>query len=57
MLESIIGPTLSSIQIELEETFPQVNPHPKEDLNSVMYKAGQRSVVEWDTKRINKDEI
>jgi len=57
MLESIIGPTISSIQVELEENFPPVTPHPKQDLGSIMYLAGQRSVVEWYNKRITKDEI
>jgi len=56
MLEAIIGPTIGSIQIELEETFPPVNPHPKQDFGSIMYQAGQRSVVEWYNKRISKEE-
>jgi len=46
-LESILGPTPESILQELEEKFPPVNPHPKEDIGAIMYKAGQRSVVEW----------
>ena len=56
MLEAIIGPTIGSIQIELEENFPPVNPHPKQDLGSIMYLAGQRSVVEWYNKRISKED-
>ena len=56
MLESLIGPTISSIQVELEENFPPVNPPPKQDLGSIMYLAGQRSVVEWYNKRVAKDE-
>ena len=56
MLESIIGPTISSIQAELEENFPPVNPHPKQNIGEVMYLAGQRSVVEWYNKRVSKDE-
>ena len=56
MLEAIIGPTISSIQIELEENFPPVNPHPKQSIGEVMYLAGQRSVVEWYNKRVAKDE-
>ena len=56
MLEAIIGPTIGSIQIELEETFPPVNPHPKQDFGSIMYQVGQRSVVEWYNKRISKEE-
>jgi len=55
MLESIIGPTISSIQIELDEPFPPVNPHPKQSIGEVMYLAGQRSVVEWYNKRIDKE--
>ena len=56
MLESIIGPTIGSLQIELEETYPPVNPHPKQDYGSIMYQAGQRSVVEWYNKRISKED-
>jgi hypothetical protein len=56
MLEAIIGPTIGSIQIELEENFPPVNPHPKQSIGEVMYLAGQRSVVEWYNKRINKED-
>ena len=56
MLESIIGPTISSIQVELEENFPPVNPHPKQSIGEVMYLAGQRSVVEWYNKIVAKDE-
>ena len=56
MLEAIIGPTIGSIQIELEENFPPVNPHPKQSIGEVMYLAGQRSVVEWYNKRISKED-
>ena len=52
MLEPLLGPTVESILLELEENFPPVNPHPKEELGSIMYKAGQRSVIEWISKRI-----
>ena len=53
ILEPIIGPTLPFIVEELEEKFPPVNPHPKEELASIMYKAGQRSVVEWIVNRLD----
>jgi hypothetical protein len=46
-LESILGPNLESVLLEMEEKFPPVNPHPKEDIGAIMYKSGQRSVVEW----------
>ena len=32
---------------QLEQIFPQVNPAPTDDLATIMYRAGQRSVVEW----------
>ena len=54
MLEPIIGPTPESLLNELEETFPPSTPHPKEELASIMYKAGQRSVVEWYRERLTK---
>jgi|TARA_R100000458_G_C8123396_1_gene141338 hypothetical protein len=54
ILEPIIGPTLPFILEELEEKFPPVNPHPKEELASIMYKAGQRSVVEWIVNRLDE---
>ena len=54
ILEPIIGPTLPFIVEELEENFPPVNPHPKAELASIMYKAGQRSVVEWIVNRLDE---
>ena len=55
-LESILGPTLESILLELDEKFPTVNPHPKEEIGAIMYKSGQRSVVDWINNRINNDD-
>ena len=52
MLEPLIGPTVESLLLEMEEKFPPVNPHPKEELSSIMYKAGQRSVIEWYRNRL-----
>tara|TARA_Y100000401_G_C8139717_1_gene134265 strand:+ start:235 stop:372 length:138 start_codon:yes stop_codon:yes gene_type:complete len=37
----------------MDDKFPPVNPHPKEQLSAIMYKAGQRSVVEWYKERVN----
>ena len=55
MLEPLIGPNAQAILLELEEKFPPVNPHPKEDIGAIMYKSGQRSVVEWIAKRLDED--
>ena len=54
-LEPLIGPTIESLVNEMEEKFPPVNPHPKEELSSIMYKAGQRSVVEWYKSRLDNE--
>ena len=52
-LEPILGPNPQSLLLEMEEKFPTINPHPKEELASIMYKAGQRSVVEWYKNRLD----
>ena len=54
-LEPLLGPNPESLLLEMEERFQAVNPHPKEELSSIMYKAGQRSVVEWYEARLNDD--
>ena len=55
MLEPLIGPNMQAVLAELDEKFPPVNPHPKEEIAAIMYKAGQRSVVDWISKRLNED--
>jgi hypothetical protein len=42
---------------EDEDKFPPKSPHPKEELNTIMYQAGQRSIVEWINIRVNEDEL
>jgi hypothetical protein len=32
---------------QLEETFPPTNPSPEDTMEKIMYRSGQRSVVEW----------
>ena len=55
MLEAVLGPRVDDkILQEMEQNFPPHNPHPKEELSSIMYKAGQRSVVEWLVKRLEE---
>jgi len=52
-----LGLTVERLLEELEDNYPPVTPHPKEELNTIMYKAGQRSIVEWINKRINEEEV
>ena len=48
-----LGLTVDRLLEELEAQFPPFTPHPKEELASIMYKAGQRSVVEWYKNRLD----
>jgi len=54
-LEPVLGPNPQSLLLEMEDRFKASNPHPKEELPSIMYKAGQRSVVEWYKARLEDD--
>ena len=54
-LEAILGPNLESILAELEEIYPPTNPSPDESMEKIMYRSGQRSVVEWIKDRINEE--
>ena len=54
-LEPLLGPNTQSLLQEMEEKFPPINPHPKEELSVIMYKAGQRSVVEWMRHRLEEE--
>ena len=54
-LEPLLGPNIQSLATEMDQKFPHINPHPKEDIAAIMYKAGQRSVVEWYQERIDNE--
>tara|TARA_B100001778_G_scaffold147978_1_gene121709 strand:+ start:1801 stop:1977 length:177 start_codon:yes stop_codon:yes gene_type:complete len=41
------GMELQAMLSTLGETFPPVNPTPTDDLATIMYRSGQRSVVEF----------
>ena len=36
-----------AVVVELEELFPPVNPGPGDTISTIMYRAGQRSVIEY----------
>ena len=55
MLEAVLGPRVDdNILKEMQDNFPQHTPHPKEELSVIMYKAGQRSVVDWLINRLEE---
>jgi hypothetical protein len=43
----IKGMTATAMLAKLEETFPPTNPTPEDTMEKIMYRSGQRSVVEW----------
>jgi len=48
------GMELHAILSNLEETFPPVTPTPADPLALIMYRAGQRSVVEYIQSQMEK---
>ena len=45
--------TVERLLAELEERFPITNPQPGTDLDQIMYRSGQRSVVDWVASRLS----
>ena len=50
-LESL-GLQAKSILAEMEENFPPLSAGPTDQIQHIMYRAGQRSVVDWLTNRL-----
>ena len=42
-----MGMQARGLEHQLEETFPPTNPTPEDSMEKIMYRSGQRSVVEW----------
>jgi len=49
----VFGMQANAIIAELDSYFPPVTPSPTDSIETIMYKAGQRSVVEWLQQRMN----
>ena len=43
----VLGMQSRSLVLQLEESFPPTNPNPEDTMEKIMYRSGQRSVVEW----------
>ena len=54
MLEAVFGPELLTILKEMEEIYPPLSAGPTDEISHIMYRAGQRSVVDWLTLRITE---
>ena len=55
MPNPILQLDINHILQEMEDIYPPVNPTPEVTTNQIMYRAGQRSVVEWLQQRITQD--
>lgn len=55
MLE-IFGMEVRAVLTEMEDRFPPVTPSPEDSIEKIMYRSGQRSVVEWLVNRLEDNE-
>jgi len=39
----------------MEENFPPTNPGPGDSISAIMYRSGQRSVVEWLNHKLSEE--
>jgi hypothetical protein len=54
MLETL-GMQARALTQVLDETFPPTNPTPDDSMEKIMYRSGQRSVVEWVIKYMEEN--
>ena len=54
MLE-VLGMNSRGLIHALEESFPPTNPTPDDTMEKIMYRSGQRSVVEWVIKYMEEN--
>jgi len=52
-LQDVTELSTDSLLAELESTFPEESPNRTECLEDLMWRGGQRSVVNWIKERIN----
>ena len=56
MLEAIYGPQLDlHLLEEIREVFPPVSTIPTDTHSQIMYRAGQQSVIDWISKRLDEE--
>ena len=46
-LLDVRGMTATAMLSKLNVSFPPVNPNPEDTMEKIMYRSGQRSVVDW----------
>jgi hypothetical protein len=51
----LMGMETRAIISELEQNFPHITPSPEDTIEKIMYRSGQRSVVEWLLTRLENN--
>ena len=51
-----MGMELRALSVQLENQFPPITPTPDDTIEKIMYRSGQRSVVEWLVNRLEDDD-
>ncbi len=54
-LLEVRGMTANAMIAQLDENFPPTNPNPEDTMEKIMYRSGQRSVVEWVIKYMEEN--
>ncbi len=54
-LLEVFGMEARAVMTEMEEIFPPVDPDPDDSIAKIMYRSGQRSVVEWLRKKLEEN--
>ena len=47
--------TVKSLLNQADETFPPINPGPGDSMATIMYRSGQRSVIDWLNKKLEEE--
>lgn len=55
-LLEVFGMEARAVLSEMEDRFPPINPTPDDTIEKIMYRSGQRSVVEWLVNRLEDDD-
>ena len=48
------GLQVDALLQQLDDNFPPLNPSPSDTMQIIMYRAGQRSVVEWIINKLDE---
>jgi hypothetical protein len=49
------GMTVRTLLNQADESFPPTNPGPGDSMSTIMYRAGQRSVIDWLNKKLEEE--